>query len=153
MTAVNATKCIRLRASFILVPAPIGPACTTLEPIASSAGRAAANASSDPPTMIASVPSAAPIAPPLTGASSTFTPCRAAVSASWAGVAGATVEWMTDGEPVSGDPEHLAEHVAHLVVVAHHHAEHVDPGRQLGHAGGALAPAAASSATGPGATS
>ena len=31
--------------------------------------RAAANAASEPPTMIASVPSAAPIAPPLTGAS------------------------------------------------------------------------------------
>ena len=37
VTAVNETKCSRLRASFIRVPAPTGPACTVFEAISDSA--------------------------------------------------------------------------------------------------------------------
>ena len=74
VTAVKETKWIRLRASFIRVPAPTGPACTVFDAISDSAFSASAYASSDPPTIIASVPSAAPMGPPLTGASSSRTP-------------------------------------------------------------------------------
>ena len=91
VTAVKATKWIRLRASFIRVPAPSGPACTTFDPIRASTGPATSYAASEPPTMIARVPSAAPIGPPLTGASRTRTPS----ASSSAGVLGATVECTT----------------------------------------------------------
>ena len=46
-------------------------------PIASNSGRARANASSGPPTMIDSVAFVAPFSPPQTGASSISTPCAA----------------------------------------------------------------------------
>jgi hypothetical protein len=74
VTAVKATKWIRLRASFILVPAPSGPACTTFEPIRPRTRAATAYADSSPPTMITSDRSDASIGPPLTGASRTRTP-------------------------------------------------------------------------------
>src|SRR5690606_26123393 len=86
VAAVKATKCSMLRASLNFVPAPTGPACTTFDPITRSAGAARSKACSSAPTMIASVPSAAPIGPPDTGASRTLMPCRAAVSASSPGV-------------------------------------------------------------------
>ena len=49
--------------------------------------------------MIASVPSMAPIGPPLTGASRTSTSCRDAVTSSCRGVSGAIVECTTKHRP------------------------------------------------------
>ncbi len=108
--------------------------------MASSTGRAVPNARSLPPAMIASVPSAAPIAPPLTGASSSSTSCLPAVISSWRGESGATVECTATTSPARAVPSAAPEHVTDLVVVAHHHAEHVDAARELGHAPGRRRP-------------
>ena len=50
-------------------PAPTGPTCVIVRPIASSTGRARSTSASAPPTMIDSVPFFAPSEPPETGAS------------------------------------------------------------------------------------
>ena len=101
-----------------------------------STGSTALNAStSAAPTMIARDPSAAPIGPPETGASMTSTAkphTDITCFCSSAGVAGATVEWMTKdtGTKLLRGLEvgqHLGQHRAHLVVVAHHHADDVGP--------------------------
>ena len=52
--------------------------------------------------MSASVPSWAPIAPPLTGASSTATPWGLHSAAISAGVSASTVEWMITTVPADG---------------------------------------------------
>ncbi len=48
-------------------PAPLAPQWASVPPRTSRTGRARARSSAAPPTMIASVPAAAPAAPPLTG--------------------------------------------------------------------------------------
>ncbi len=71
-------------ASLVVLPAPIGPQCTALQPITSRMSLTSSNSSSWPPTMIASVPSTAFGSPPETGASSIRTFLLAqAFSTSW----------------------------------------------------------------------
>jgi hypothetical protein len=68
-------------AALTVCPAPAGPTWTIVVPSASSTGWAAATSSSDPPTMMESVPSTAPRSPPETGASSTRKPSAATAMA------------------------------------------------------------------------
>ena len=60
---------------------PRPPMCSTRPPITSKTGMHVATSTSVPPTMIDSVPSWAPTSPPLTGASTTWTPAGASLSA------------------------------------------------------------------------
>ena len=55
--------------SLVTWPAPEGPIRLMLAPYAASTGLARSNAAASPPHMMASVPSAAPLTPPETGAS------------------------------------------------------------------------------------
>ena len=92
--AVKATKWSRFRASFAVVPAPASPKRITRSAMWPNGSRTRASASSSPPTMIASRPSAAPMNPPDTGASSRWSPRSRAAAASSCAVATSMVEWM-----------------------------------------------------------
>src|SRR3954468_2166726 len=63
-------------------PLPASPACTTLPPSTSSRERTWSRSSAAPPTMIVSVPAAAPDTPPDTGASRKRAPALVTVSCS-----------------------------------------------------------------------
>src|SRR5262245_2715333 len=80
-------------------PAPAGPTCTIVEPIASNRGSARSNASSGPPTMIESVPASAPTWPPETGASSIETPFSPSRSANDRVAIGSIVLMSITSEP------------------------------------------------------
>ena len=71
-------RCCRRRApgwsAWCVAPRPPVPGARPSLPMRSSSGRARANASTSPPTMIDSVPLRAPTSPPDTGASSAATP-------------------------------------------------------------------------------
>ena len=66
---------------FVCCPAPWSPWRTTVDPMSEKQGATAATTSAGPPTMIEREAERAPISPPETGASRTWTPCNAAASA------------------------------------------------------------------------
>ena len=67
--------------SLTICPAPWSPTWVMAWPMASRTGRARSNCSASPPTMMLSVPRAAPSLPPLTGASSMWAPFSASFPA------------------------------------------------------------------------
>ena len=102
--------------------------------------------SRSPPTIAASVPSWAPMNPPLTGTSSRSTPCADAVSASSSAVSGRIVECTAMTVAGRAVVEQLGDDGAHLRVVQHHDGHHVAGRAELGGAAGehgARAPRAA----------
>src|SRR6185437_6334943 len=80
-------------------PAPVGPKCVTVLPIAASSGRARSKASSLPPAMIAKVASRAPSVPPLTGQSRKSAERGAISSAALRAVSEPTVEQSMTSAP------------------------------------------------------
>ncbi len=62
-------KAMRLLRSFMVLPSPNGPTWKVARPSGSSTGMTLATGSSSPPTMNTSIRFSAPIAPPVSGAS------------------------------------------------------------------------------------
>src|SRR5471032_1938010 len=71
----------RLLQIFATCPVPVSPQWTTFLPIADNTGLTCSYALALPPTMNVSVPAAAPLVPPDTGASTKVLPCCVASSA------------------------------------------------------------------------
>src|SRR3989304_5777514 len=67
--------------ALVACPAPTGPMCVIVRPIAARIGLARSTSASVPPTMIVRVPCSAPSEPPETGASTKPTPPAASRAA------------------------------------------------------------------------
>ncbi|MEJ2288763.1 MAG: hypothetical protein P8Y02_08995, partial [Deinococcales bacterium] len=87
--------------ALVTWPLPTGPTCVTVVPSTSSTLRTRSRTASSPPTMIESVPFAAPSLPPETGASSMATPWSSSAAAISRVVAGLMVLMSTSTEPSS----------------------------------------------------
>ncbi len=100
LTATMEMPRIMLLQSFAACPLPPGPQWTTLRPMTSRNGVAAATSASGPPTMKVSVPAVAPPTPPDTGASTARCPAPVAISAAARASATSMVDESTNS--VSG---------------------------------------------------
>src|SRR5262245_22877827 len=96
--AAIAVPASRLLQSFSVCPAPCPPTCT-VRPRQARSGRCCSKIVADPPTMIVSSPASAPRGPPLTGASSTSTPCGSSAAASRRARAGELVDISISAVP------------------------------------------------------
>src|SRR3990172_5780946 len=81
--------------ALVACPAPTGPMCVIVRPIAARIGRARSTSASVPPTMIVRVPCSAPSEPPETGASTKPTPPAASRAAKPSLAPGLMVEQST----------------------------------------------------------
>ena len=97
--ATAATPAMRLLQSLTTSPLPTGPTRITLAPMAERAGRASSKSPGEPPTMMASVPSAARGTPPDTGASMKRTPRSVAPAAIRRDTLGSMVDMSTQSVP------------------------------------------------------
>jgi hypothetical protein len=100
LTATAATPAMRLLHSLTTSPLPTAPTWITLVPMAASAGRASSTSPALPPTMMARVPSLAPVTPPETGASMNRRPRSAAAAATRRETAGSMVDMSTQSVPL-----------------------------------------------------
>ena len=135
VAAVNATKCIRLRASLNFVPAPIGPAWVTSDPMRVERGagrgeRLVRAADHDRQRSVGRAHRAA-----ADGRVHHHDPVTRGGVRQCRGSLRSHRRVDDDRLAVTTRAEDLAEHVAHLVVVAHHHADDVGLLREGGHAG------------------
>ncbi len=88
-------------ASFAAWPVPVPPTWNRLPPIASNRCSTRSTSSASPPIITDRVPSAAPVVPPLTGASTARTPRSSARSASDRAVTGSMLLMSTYTDPSS----------------------------------------------------
>ena len=103
-------KAIRLLSSFMVLPSPSAPTWKVARPSGSSTGRTRATASSSPPIMNTSIRRSAPMAPPVSGASTRWWPEAARRSPSSRTTAGLLVERSTRMEPGAAAPAHAVGH-------------------------------------------
>ena len=94
--------------SFMAFPDPTGPTWNMVLPMTSNIGRQRSRTASSPPTMNVRVPSWAPLAPPLTGASRTSMPlglqASATRSTTWGVPVVASMRTLPEVAPSSHPP-------------------------------------------------